>query len=156
MRRALFLHFAGYSTGSHEGATMKRIVLGCLVAISTSAAAAGWVPLGATDDLAVYVDPASIQRKGNTVRMRALFDYKKPGKVSEGEYLSSKMEDEYDCANEQRRRLYLSAHSGQMGAGDTVLRNSRTGDWRLVLPDSMGETLWKAACDQPSSELTST
>lgn len=133
---------------------MNRFLIGCLLTVSWSAAAE-WVSVGETDDLNVYVDPASITRNGNTVKMLALFDYKKPGEISEGTYRSSRMEDEYDCENEQRRRVFLSAHSGQMGDGDVVLRNPRPGNWRLVLPDSMGERLWETACTEASQEITS-
>jgi hypothetical protein len=111
-------------------------------------AAADWLPLEGNEDLDVYVDPETRFQEGDTVRIMALFNYKKPGYAHGLAYRSSLMQDEYDCSEEKRRRLYLSAYSQPMAQGKIVLRNRAPGDWKPVIPESVGERLFRTACPQ--------
>jgi hypothetical protein len=120
-----------------------------LLTLLSSSAAAEWLPVESNHDLDVFVDPDTRIKQGDTVRIMALFNYKKPGYAHGKLYRSSLMQDEYDCAGEKRRRLYLSAHSEPMAQGKTVLRNPSAGDWKPVAPASIGERLWKSACEEP-------
>jgi hypothetical protein len=67
--------------------------------------------------------------------------------VGGNSFFSLKLLIEYDCAEEQSRGLAIYAYSGQMGSGEIV--SSRSGDpdkWKPVMPGTMGESKWKAAC----------
>ena len=125
----------------------RGICIAFLIFLSNSAAA-DWLPLEGNEDLDAYVDPETRFQEGDTVRIMALFNYKKPGYAHGLAYRSSLMQDEYDCAEEKRRRLYLSAHSQPMAQGKTILRNRAPGDWKPVIPDSVGERLFRTACPQ--------
>jgi hypothetical protein len=134
---------------------MKPVLAGLLITLS-STCAADWMSVDGTDDLDAYVDLTTFNREGDSVRMWVIFDYKKAGQIRKGKYLSSKMQDEYDCNLERRRRLFLSVHSGHMGGGKVILADDKEGDWRPIAPKSTGEKLWRTACEagRPRAQLS--
>ena len=107
---------------------------------------AEWVEVSETEDedLTYYADPATIRKSGNKVKMWSLYDYKTaldPG------VLSAKEKVEYNCKERQRRQLFVSAYSENMGGGKTVLINNSRDEWEPVPPpDSVGEAVFKFAC----------
>ena len=97
-------------------------------------------------ELTVYVDPNTIRRTGDLVTMWSLLDYMTIQTDSEGTYLSTKQQGEYDCAEERMRFHALTSFSDNMGSGMVVYLNPTEGNWVPVAPDSSGHALWKLAC----------
>jgi hypothetical protein len=128
---------------------MKRILLAVLLLTATSAWAE-WVQVSsspASGGFDIYVDPSTIRRSGDTVKMWRLFDYKTTRTEGRYRYLSATAQIELDCKDERERILYFTIYSGQMGTGDVIesISNSR-GELAPVSPGSVGEILWKVAC----------
>jgi len=106
-----------------------------------------WVSLGEDQEgMTTYIDPATIRRKGNLVKMWILFDFRTTQTVLGTSYLSDKALDEYDCAEERRRTLAFTNFSGNMGSGRVVHRDTDEEKWEPVDPESIGLILWKLAC----------
>lgn len=135
---------------------MPKAIFIMLLALVSKSAVASWVEIGHSDAYTAYADPATIRKSGDRVKMWSLYDYKK-ALVSHGgdkkPYLSQKTQYEYDCKQGQKRMLAYSLHSGNMGTGDVVVRNSEPykeiGDsekWWPVVPESMAQSVWKYAC----------
>jgi len=130
---------------------MTRLLLITLLLLISSPAYAGWVRIDKTDidktddGMTTYVDPDTIRRKGNLVKIWELFDFKTI-QTSQGNLLSRKSQDEYDCAEERRRTLAFMDFSGNMGSGRVVDRNVDEGKWEPIAPDSVGQVLWKLVC----------
>ena len=125
---------------------MARLLLTTLLSILCSGPAyAEWLWFGKQDRLGTttYVDPDTIRRKGDLVKMWELNDYKTGS--SDGS-LSSKQHTEYDCTEERMRVLALLAFSGNMGSGTLVSLNYAEGVWIPLAPDSSGYAIWKYAC----------
>lgn len=80
--------------------------------------------------------------------MWSLIDYNLVQKVSaDTKFLSQKSQQEYDCKGEQRRTLYFSWHSENMGKGAVIyIDNNPDNNWSPVPPGSTDEILWKFAC----------
>jgi hypothetical protein len=98
--------------------------------------------------LTVYVDPVTIRRKGNLVTMWELYNYKTARTVGGDSFLSFKAQSEYDCAEERDRGLALTFFSDNMGRGKPFLTNSDEDKWKPVQPGSVGQSLWKVACNK--------
>jgi hypothetical protein len=96
--------------------------------------------------ITVYVDPATIRRKGELVKMWHLYDFKVVQTRENISLLSLKEQREYDCAEERQRSLAITSFSGNMGRGNVVHINSDEEKWESVEPSSLGNTLWKVAC----------
>ncbi len=125
---------------------MRRIVLMVLLSAVSSTAMAEWVKVSNVDggDITFYTDPSTIRKNGKSVKMWELQDYL-TARTGEN-YLSVKIQNEYDCKNERTRLLFLSLHSAHMGGGDIVEMNNSPGEWMPVPPASIIEALWKIAC----------
>jgi hypothetical protein len=128
---------------------MTRLFLMILLVLSSGPAYAEWIK-AATDNekaMTIYVDPDTVRRKGDLVKIWELLDYKTVQKTYMGEsYLSVKVQHEYDCAEERHRPLAFLDYSGNMGHGSVVYSDSDEDKWTPVAPGSVGLTLWKFAC----------
>jgi hypothetical protein len=127
---------------------MKRLIVITLLVLSSSPAYAEWVKVSDSDEagMTVYVDPATIRRNRNLVKMWQFYDYKTVQTVAGIGFLTVKEQWEFDCAEERRRVLALTEFSGNMGSGTVVYTNSEVGKWQPVVPSSIGQLLWKFAC----------
>lgn len=126
---------------------VRTAILTLLLAALSSSAAAEWVEVAGNEVTVAYADSGTILRAGNTVKMWHLLDYAKARRI-EGvkPYLSIRMQDEYDCAQQRARTLSMSLHSGNMGAGEVLGTVADPGEWRPVPPDTLVETLRAFAC----------
>jgi hypothetical protein len=97
----------------------------------------------------MYVDPNTIRRKGDLVKMWHLYDFKTVQTVEGDSFLSSVDQSEYDCAEERSRKLAYTRFSGNMGNDKPIYSNSDEGKWIPVAPRSVGLALWKFACGKP-------
>jgi hypothetical protein len=87
----------------------------------------------------VYVDPDTIRRKGDLVKMWSLLDFKTIQTVASDSFWSSKTQMEFDCAEERMRQLAYTWFSGNMGSGNTVHSSANELKWESVTPDSGGK-----------------
>lgn len=121
----------------------------------TSSAGLEWVKACSSlpeDGFHTYLDPVTVRRDGDVVRMWHLHDFKTKQVLADKTYLSVKNWVEYDHKNKRRRTLYISLNSENMGAGEAIYRNDTPSDWRPVTPGSIAELLRKLACE--SKNLT--
>lgn len=121
-----------------------------LLLLSCVPAYAEWVFASGNDEagLTVYVDPDSIQRKGNLAKMWQLYDYKTVQTVAGDSLLSFQRQNEYDCAEARTRLLAYTWFSSNMGRGRVVYETADVQQWEPVVPRSINHTLWKAACSK--------
>lgn len=114
-----------------------------LLVLSNGPSYAAWVFVSSDDEaeMTVYVDPDTIRRSGDLVKMWHLSDRK----TVEG-YGSIKSQREYDCAAARHRLLAASILSEHMGRGQVLSDNVQEGRWIPVAPDSSGQYLWTFAC----------
>jgi len=127
---------------------MTRFLLIILLLLSSSPAYAEWVMVSDSDEegKTVYVDPTTIRRNRNLVKMWQLYDYKTVQSVAGIGFLTAKEQWEFDCAAMRSRVLALEEFSGNMGSGTEVYTNSEVGKWQPVEPESAPQALWKLAC----------
>ena len=91
-----------------------------------------------------YADPATIRKTGNMVKMWSLYDYKLPQKP---DVISIRQKSEYNCIEKKRRQLFLSAYSGRMNNGETILiYNQPEVDWERAPLGSVRKAMLEFAC----------
>lgn len=128
--------------------TLPLTSITLLVLLSSGPAYAEWVQIDTTDEgMSTYVDPTTIRRKGDLVKMWHMFDEKIADNFRGSTFLSIRAQNEYDCAEERSRRLASSYHSGNMGSGKVVATSDES-KWASVAPRSVGQALWAFACDK--------
>jgi len=122
-----------------------------LLVPSSGPAYAEWVAVISSESAGgytVYVDPDTIRHEEDGMEMWELYDYKTRGTKAGYSFLSFKKRNEYGCADERLRTLAVMHYSGSMGSGMLVSSNSDQGKWKRVPPGSVGEALWKVACNK--------
>lgn len=128
---------------------MCKAILMMLLTVMSSSAMAKWVEVGSKQDVvSTYIDPATITKAGNMVKLWTLTDRKTPRTIAGIAHLSMKMQEEYDCKEKQSRGLAVSFHSKNMGQGKVVYSDSVINEWEPIGHGSAGEILWKFACEK--------
>jgi hypothetical protein len=95
----------------------------------------------------VYVDPDTIRRNGDVVKLWALIDFKTLQTDPMSSYLSVKSQREIHCTEERIRLLMMTAFSGNMGSGTVVYRYSDFNDQGIPIErSSVAQSLWKVVC----------
>jgi hypothetical protein len=130
-----------------------------LLVLSSGSAFAEWVSIGSSENgggYTVYVNPDTIRRKGDLVKMWIFLDYKTIQTVAGTSHLSVRSQHQYDCAEDRHRRLAYTFFSGNMESSKEVYSNPDEGKWEPVASDSVAEGLWKIACDRKGSRRART
>ena len=129
---------------------MTRLLLIILLFLNSAPAYAEWVKVSDGDEAekTVYVDPATIRRNSNLVKMWQLQDYKTVQTVGGIRFLTAEEQWEFDCAEERSRVLALKEFSGNMRSGTVVYSNTEVGKWQPVAPGTLGHKLWTVACSK--------
>lgn len=129
---------------------MTRLFLITLLMVDSGPAYAEWLWASANDvqGLTIYVDPDSIQRKGDLVTLWQLYDYKAVQTVAGNSFLSSKAQRQFDCGSQRTKLLAFTHFTGNMGNGNRVLTDSNEAEWKSVAPGSVGHVLWRFACSK--------
>ena len=125
---------------------MHKAILMLLLAVVSNSAVAKWTAVNENKESIQYVDLATIRKSGNKVKMWSLSDYKSVQGVAGNKFLSSKIQWEYECKEEQLRQLFCQPFSGYGGRGQPTTWHNKPGEWKPVMPQSIGEIIWKIAC----------
>jgi len=79
--------------------------------------------------------------------MWEVYDYKAAQEVGDAfTYRSDRTLREYDCSNEQTRRLSVKVYSENMGNGALLVGYDDPSQWTHNQPASGVEHLWKIVC----------
>jgi hypothetical protein len=131
---------------------MTRLLLITLLALSGKPVYAEWVSVDGRFEerptpYAVYVDPDTIRRNGDLVKLWVLTDFKTIQTEPTPPHLSVTSQREFQCNEERVRLLALTAFSGHMGTGNAVYSYSDSQDQGIEIEqDSVAHRLWKFAC----------
>ena len=128
----------------------RLILITLLILLCSGPAYAEWVKVTSNvqEEATLYVNPDTIRRKEEMVRMWVLTDYKTIRTLQDESYLSTKGKEEYDCDGERSRNLALMAFSGNMGGGKAVYSTPGEGAWVPVELETVGHIMWKFACEK--------
>jgi len=135
----------GVAANSTSFEYMKKLLLTLLVPLllGTGSAWAEWVWVAESSIDDHYIDPATIRKDGNLVKVWEVNNLKQRHKDGE---LSRRARFEYDCKQERYRLLSFSFHSEAMAGGTTLISEIGSGQWRDVPPESMAEATSKIVC----------
>ena len=122
-------------------------MLNTLLLASSGPAYAEWVQIDKTyEGMTTYIDPATMRRKGDLVKMWYMMDFFTERTIWGRTSLSAKAQGQYDCSEERLRKLAATYFAGNMGGGKVNHSDADEAKWAPVAPGSVGEALWKAAC----------
>lgn len=107
----------------------------------------GWSWLADAAEGAVFIDRASMVRRGSYVLVWELSDLRLPVPTGTGtSWRSRKRLAEYQCDGARGRTLGAYGYALSMGAGDTVASVTSRGVWTPVQPHVLAAAVMKAVC----------
>lgn len=92
-----------------------------------------------------YLDRERIERKGHLVRV---WEVDNSAIADADGVMSLRSQTEYDCRSRRYRIVHLSAHTGAMTEGEQLFSRPVDGEWRPVVPESLGEVSLDVACTE--------
>jgi len=138
-----------WATGS---GIVVLLSIACLFILPSSPASAEWREIGAEigpEGFRYYVDPAALPTEHVVVvTVLHLRDYKAAQvHTPTGHPVRSMMiQADYDCHLVKERIHSTTFFDAPMATGAIVATESRAAQWQPILPHSVSETVWKAAC----------
>lgn len=131
---------------------MKKLLLVILLTAISTHAMAGWTLVAkSTDDSPnfYFIDKRTIKREGSKVSAWTLTNYATPQDFSGRFYLSIKAKSFYDCKDETEKVLSMVWYEESDGNGkviDSFHPKANEVETRVIVPDTIGDMLMKAAC----------
>jgi hypothetical protein len=107
---------------------------------------AGWVPIASPGNRTVHVDLKTATRQGNIATIWVLIDHSAIQKEAGDSYLSSKGKWEIDCKAYAVRQIFHVIYPEHMGGGGTIWSGSLNQKFQPIVPGSIGESVFGAAC----------
>ncbi len=96
--------------------------------------------------MTVYIDQATISKKGDIAQMISLISFQTPQIRSKYRFQSQAELSEYNCQESKTRLLSFSRYSNKMGEGEMVFSDKTPTSWKEIAPGSAGEVLFEFAC----------
>jgi hypothetical protein len=122
------------------------------ILLNSVSARAEWRPISSaagSGGFTIYVDPATVLRQGDLVKMWVLYDFRFVQAIKGTSYLSATWQQKFDCAEHRSRHLSYKYHSDNMGNGKVMLAGDDKGNkWDAVAPNSTAAILWNIGCDK--------
>jgi len=128
---------------------MRKVIVTMLLAGMISNATAAWLEVSNSALATSYVDPTSVRRTDNMVKIMTLMDLKSVYAFNGKPYSSVKADYQYDCTEGhlRTRTLSLSTFPNNMGEGPGKIINSTIGKWEAVTPGTTADVFSKFACE---------
>lgn len=125
------------------------LIVSLLVAfqsLSEAPAFAEWLLVDGNNKAKIYVDSETIIRNGERVSVWVLDDLRTAQTRWFKTYLSSRGQEEHDCANGRFRLLAVEHFAGNMGTGDVVYQKSGESAWAPIPKETLAQSVWKFVC----------
>lgn len=107
---------------------------------------AEWVLVDRNNMAKVYVDSESISRNGDVVKVWVLDDLMTAHIQGFSSFLSTRAQEEHDCAKERFRLVAIERFAGNMGAGNSIYKKSGESAWAPIPRETMAQSVWKFVC----------
>ena len=107
---------------------------------------AEWILIDRNDKAKVYVDSDIISRNGDVIRVWVLDDLKTAHTRGFNSFLSTRAQEEHDCAKERFRLVAIEQFAGNMGAGNSIYKKSGESAWAPIPRGTMAQSVWKFVC----------
>lgn len=126
---------------------MKRVLITGLLLSACSGAFAAWTEVGGGSGYTDFIDRSSIRKSRQVVRMKSMREFQSEQSLDGYSFFSRIDENEYDCQDEQWRRIALVVFPRHKAAGrGQYLMTQPPKDWVRVPSDGLERVLWNTAC----------
>ena len=126
---------------------MPHLLVSVLMLLAATCARADWVKVGENDGAVIYVDPATLEKRGDVRRIWTLNDVK----WARGDnVVSFRTLDDFNCKEARRRTVFRVSHSGPMATGKVIDSGKPTLElFENVYPYTPGAWEFEFVCKEP-------
>lgn len=128
---------------------MKKLILMCSLLASSFTFGADWkyAAMGAQDDRAIYVDSSqyNYDMKNNSIKVWFKTDSYEDTN-SKKTYTRSKNLFQFSCNDQKLKLLAYVNYDNKGNVVSSSQLDSKDIKYRMVIPDTIGESLWNVAC----------
>ncbi len=133
---------------------MTKIILMMLLSVVTTNAMAEkngrflgmWEKVGEANGATLYVNPDTIERDGDTVKVWSLLDYRTSQSFDRSSYLSAKLQDDFNCQEGKVRILNGRYYPMNWGYGPSINKEGIVSEWSPIVPNSKEVLLFNYTC----------
>lgn len=125
---------------------MGKAILMILLTAMSSSVMAEWVQIDESSVGKAYLNPGTISRSGDVVKLWELIDLKQSQEHDGESYFSFTSEVEYDCVRKSFQVLRTAGISGHMATGSIVASGSGSRQWNPVTGGTAAERGWRFVC----------
>ena len=125
---------------------MRKVIVMMLLAAASSSVMAEWVVVDESSFGKTYVNPGTIRRSGDLVKVWELIDFKKSQEHGGESFFSFTSEVEYDCVRKSFQILQTAGLTGHMATGSVIAGGSGSRPWSPVTGGTAAERSWHFVC----------
>jgi len=125
---------------------MRKVILMTLLAAVSGSVMADWVAIDESSFGKTYVNPGTISKSGDLVKVWELIDLKKSQEHEGESFFSLTSEVEYDCVRKSFQILRTAGISGHMATGSVIAGGAGPRQWNPVTGGTATERSWQFVC----------
>ncbi|MCK9388311.1 MAG: hypothetical protein M0Q22_07950 [Sulfuritalea sp.] len=125
---------------------MRKVILMTLLVAVSGSAMADWVAIDESSFGKTYVNPGTISKSGDLVKVWELIDLKKSQEHDGESFFSLTSEVEYDCVRKSFQVLKTAGISGHMATGSVIAGGAGPRQWNPVAGGTAAERSWRFVC----------
>ena len=125
---------------------MKKILFLCLTVLFANLAHAAIEILRETKDGIAYVDPDSITKTNDLIKVIVLQDFHRMQSHADQSYLTSKTEFGFDCKTKMVQQLAITLFPENMGNGTAVFTEQKIGTMLPIKSGSIEAAVMQKVC----------
>jgi hypothetical protein len=141
--RQMALSLSDRRQGERE---MRKVALIILLVAMSGGVMADWVAIDESSLGKTYVNPGTISRSRDLVKVWELIDFKKAQEHDNESFFSFTSEVEYDCVRKSFQILRTAGISGHMATGSVIAGGAGSGQWNPVPGGTAAERSWQYVC----------
>lgn len=125
---------------------MGKTIVMMLFVVMSGSVMADWVVVDESSLGKTYVNPSTISKSGDLVKLWELIDFKKAQEHGGESFFSFTTEVEYDCVRKSFQTLKTAGISGHMATGSVIASGSGSRQWQPVAGGTAAERSWRFVC----------
>jgi len=125
---------------------VKKIIFVMLTLLSINTAYAAIEILRETKDGIAYVDPDSITKSNDLIKVIVLQDFHRMQSHADQSYLTSKTEFGFDCKTNMVQQLAITLFPENMGNGTAVFTEQKVGTMSPIKAGSIEAAVMQKVC----------
>ena len=119
-----------------------------MLLFTSQSVSAAWVDIGSgTSTTSFFIDPDTLQKNGNFVRVWTKHEYSSPRQnAANATFQSESFYTEFDCKEKKYRALSSNTYAESQLRGGIISSKTTPNPWTFVPPDTIANVMLNIVC----------